>query len=271
MVVLRKKNYAVTYLPERGMNMVSFKKGDLEVIDQSTKEGFEKHSAGLGALIGPHFYQRSSTAKQSLPHTSDHADRFTHGIGRYAPWKFEATEDSITATLSGKDEWEGFPLSKLEGQNFKMEFRSRLEENGLHIRYSVVSDTDSIVGLHYYYRLPAGRGKVFSGVKPDYYDPNVKRPIPKEWLQEGKLAYTLDKDTDFAFHPYPNPLAADILLDAETYRLRVRYSNASEENAWQLYHPKGASFVCIEPCTAQDPRHANLTVSSMDVHLEILD
>ena len=45
-----------TYLPEKGMNLISYKMGDIEVIDQSTYPLFEERFAGLGALIGPHFH-----------------------------------------------------------------------------------------------------------------------------------------------------------------------------------------------------------------------
>lgn len=43
----------------------------------------------------------------------------------------------------------------------------------------------------------------------------------------------------------------------------------SEENCWQLYHPEGASFVCIEPISSQDPRHPNLSVSAISIRLAI--
>src|SRR5947209_3792431 len=88
-----------TFLPEKGMNLVSFKKGNLEVIDQSTLPLFEERFAGLGALIGPHFHRR---LPETLPHIADEslfphiarvkakgaADPFSHGIGRYAPWTY---------------------------------------------------------------------------------------------------------------------------------------------------------------------------------------
>ena len=61
-----------------------------------------------------------------------------------------------------------------------------------------------------------------------------------------------------------------ILLETTEYQLATSYLCNCQENCWQLYHPKGASFVCIEPISAQDPRHANLTVSSLHIQLEIL-
>ena len=54
-----------TFLPEKGMNMISYKKGTLEVIDQSTKNLFDERFAGLGALIGPHFHPSRRNARPS--------------------------------------------------------------------------------------------------------------------------------------------------------------------------------------------------------------
>lgn len=275
---------AVTYAPEKGMNMVSYRKGEIEIVDQSTKPDFEKRFAGLGALIGPHFYRRNPKTLSPLkdaslfPHIAyakeaGDTDPFTHGIGRYAPWNYETKEDSIHATLKGDDLWHNIPLKELEGQNFKMEFRAKLHAKGLKINLSVVSDKESIVGTHYYYHLPRGSGKVIAGVQNEYYDPNVKREIPKDWLEKGTqtLCYQLNQNTDFAFHPHPDSTNGQILLDAIDYKLAINYTAPSAENAFQVYHPAGASFVCIEPCSALDPRHANLTVSSIEINLEILD
>jgi len=113
--------------------MISFKKGGLEIIDQSTQDQFKERFAGLGALIAPHFHRRRP---ESIPPIKDEnlfphiarvkahgtQDPFSHGIGRYAPWKAEFTPTKVTAVLTGKDTWNGVPLSALEGQNFKMNF-----------------------------------------------------------------------------------------------------------------------------------------------------
>lgn len=273
-----------TYLPEKGMNMISFKKGNLEVIDQSTKNLFEERFAGLGALIGPHFHHRKT---ETLPKVKDESlfphiarvkakgiqEPFSHGIARYAPWKAEAEESKIQAMLTGKDLWNGIPLAELEGQNFKMTFDAELLPDGLHIKLSVVSDRDSVVGIHYYYDLPNKKGNIISEVQKLIIDRNQKKSIPSDWNfnEQHQLNYSLDGDADFTFFPFPDPIEASILLDTGLYRLRTNYTCQSQENSWQLYHPSGASFVCIEPLSAQDPRHPNLTVSSLSIHLQILD
>ena len=271
------------FLPEKGMNCISFKKGELEVIDQSTVSLFEERFAGLGALIGPHFHRRKTEVlpkieNESLfPHIArvkakGVADPFSHGIARYAPWQAEATQTKIKAAISGKDMWNGVSLSSLEGQNFKMNFNVELTPKGLVLELDVVSDTDSLVGIHYYYHLPKNRGKVISSVQAFYVDQGEKKPVNSAWIEDGKPMLSFDlqeNEADYTFFPYPDPLNGKIILDAETYKLVTSYSCKSQENSWQLYHPKGASFVCIEPLSSQDPRHPNLSVSSLRIALEI--
>lgn len=268
------------FLPEVGMNMISFKKGNVEVIDQSTAALFEERSAGLGALIGPHFHHRHvipAVKDESLfPHIArvkakGIQEPFSHGIGRYAPWKAEAAPTSVQASISGKDLWNGIPLADLEGQNFKMNYTANLLPDGLHIELSVVSDTDSLVGIHYYYKLPNSKGKVVSQVQKSYLDMGVLKTIPESWQldQQHVLTYTMDQPADFTFYPHPNPCEGEIRLVTEEYTLNTRYKCISQESAWQLFHPADASYVCIEPVSAKDPRHPNLTVSSLNIHLNI--
>lgn len=272
-----------TFLPEKGMNLISLKKGELEVIDQTTRHLFDERYAGLGALIGPHFHRRRA---ETLPlikeeHLFPHIarvkaqgilDPFSHGIARYAPWKAEANGVSVKAQLSGKDTWNGVALADLEGQNFNMRLEAHLLENGLFLDLSVVSDTNSVVGLHYYYALPQGKNHIVSHVQDQVRIQSQLQPIPSDWKWDAQqcLIFDLTQEADLTFRPYPDPLKGDILLETETYQLRTRYECISAENCWQLYHPKDASFVCIEPMSAQDPRHPHLTVSSLKIHLEIL-
>lgn len=274
----------VTFWPERGMNLISYKRDDLEIIEQSTWNIFEERFAGLGALIGPHFHRRPP---EIIPKIKDESlfphiarvkgkgvlEPFSHGIARYAPWQAEATQTSVKAHLSGKDTWNGVPLSDLEGQNFNMNFQADLKDDGLHLALSVVSDTSSLVGIHYYYALPQGKSKIVSRVRDQVRIEGELRPIPADWNYDDQhlLSFDLDHEADFTFRPYLNGLEGDILMQNEVYSLRTRYQCLCEENCWQLYHPKGAPFVCIEPISSQDPRHPNLTVSGLNIHIEILD
>lgn len=269
--------------PDKGMNLISFKRDEIEVIDQSTLPLFEERFAGLGALIGPHFHHRKPAV---IPRIQDESlfphiarvkakgvqEPFSHGIGRYAPWQAEFTETGVKARLSGKDLWNGVPLAALEGQNFAMQFNAQLQEQGLNIQLSIVSDTASLVGIHYYYALPGGKGRVISEVQNQVHMGDKWTAIPSTWKYDTShcLEFPLNEEADFTFRPAPDPLRGCIRLETDLYHLQTTYDCICEENCWQLYHPKEASFVCIEPISARDPRHPNLTVSSLNIHLEIL-
>jgi|694.fasta_scaffold13162_13 hypothetical protein len=273
----------VKFLPDKGMNMLSYKKGSLEVIDQSTISLFDERFAGLGPLIGPHFHHRNP---QTIPLIKDEAlfphiarihakgiqEPFSHGIARYAPWtNVQASETKIKARLTGKDSWNGIPLAQLEGQNFTYDFSAELKSDGLWLNLSIVSDADSLVGIHYYWHLPEGQGKVISRVQNRYHGESGWQPIPTNWSynEQQFITFDLTEAADYTFFPFPNPLEGKIALYTKEYSLALSYDCRSQENSWQLYHPKGASFVCIEPLSAQDPRHPNLTVSSLSIHIEI--
>lgn len=247
------------------MTLASFKRGGIEVIDQETKNAFQQSSRGLGALIGPHFHRKRAELVQVIkeeekfPHIAyckahGIADPFSHGVSRYAPWKWERKGQSIVATLSGKTLWEGIALKDLEGQDFEMQMKATLDGEGLHLHLSVVSDTDSLVGFHYYYRLPDQEGIVECST-----------------ALEQKFPYQLHRETevDENFHFYPDPLKGDIFLKTKEYTLKITSACQCQENSWQLYRPGNASYVCIEPISAKDPRHPTLTVSSLAVDLKI--
>lgn len=272
------------FLPESGMNLASYRKGNTQIIDQSTLSLFQERYAGLGALIGPHFHRRSPSIlplikdENLFPHIARvHAkgvqDPFSHGIARYAPWKvLEESPQRLRAVLSGKDVWNGVSVAELEGQNFTMSYEAVLSSDGLHLQLSIVSDTDSLVGFHFYYALPQGRGTVEAQVKDVYLDQGHPKNIPADWpyqAESRKLTWDLSQPADYTFHPALQALEGNILLDAISYRLKLFYRSPSQENSWQLWRPEGASFVCVEPLSAQDPRHPNLTVSSLALQLQI--
>jgi hypothetical protein len=282
----RGEELEATFLPDKGMNMISYKKGAIEIIDQSTKDIFEERYAGLGALIGPHFHHRNpgiipAIKDESLfPHIArlrakGVQEPFSHGIGRYAPWQItQKSETMVSAKLTGKDNWNGVPLAALEGQNFTMTLDAELIPSGLQLHVSVVSDTDSVVGIHYYYHLPQGKGTVSSRIQKKYIENQEVKEPPQAWFKDISQTMQLDVNSqaaDFTFFPFPNTLEGNILLDTGTYKLLTTYMCRSQENCWQLYHPAHASFVCIEPLSAQDPRHPNLTASSLQIKLAIMD
>ena len=271
------------FTPDHGMNMLSFKKGSTEVIEQSTKNLFDERFSGLGPMIGPHFHRRNPAIvpkiekEELFPHIQrvkekGIQDPFSHGIARYAPWKVEAVDASFQAKLSGNDKWEGVPLSELQGENFNIDFNAQLKPNGLHLEFCMRSDSDSLVGIHYFYSLPEGKGKITANVRDYYYEQGTLKPIPSNWKydNQGNLQFNLEQEADYGFHPYVDPTQCSILLETEKYSLNTTYKCCSEENSWQLYSPKGAPFVCIEPMSAQNPRKPILSVSTIHIHLEII-
>lgn len=152
-------SYQASFLPGHGMSLVSFKRGEIEVIDQRTRKSFEERSAGLGSLIGPHFHRRLPSLTPPIDASKypsiETGDPFSQGIARYAPWEIQfSSSNKVKAELSGEKLWEGVALSKLEGQKFCMQMQASLNGQGLSVELSVVSDTDSLVGLQYYYNLP---------------------------------------------------------------------------------------------------------------------
>lgn len=276
------KIFTAHFLPSKGMNLISYKKGDLEVIDQTTWPLFEERFAGLGAMIGPHFHHRQLSLIPKIPDLSlfPHAQRifekggnepFSHGIGRCAPWTIEnKTDQALRAILSGEDIWKGIELKELEGQNFKMSYEAAIIPEGLEISLSVKGETEALIGLHTYYALPSGKGVLQALVEEKYVDKSEYRPIPSSWnYSDHLLTYSLDKETDYGFHPFPDLLHGDINLACETHRIRVQYWCDNEENSFQVWHPLGASFVCIEPLSAKDPRKPKLTVNRLKILISI--
>lgn len=271
-----------SFVPSKGMNLISYKKNNIEIIDQSTRDLFDQRYAGLGAIIGPHFHHRSLS---NIPKIKNEAlfphiallkaqgiqEPFSHGIGRYAPWQATHTEGSIKAVLSGNDIWNGMSLAELEGQNFTMHYEAALSSKGLHLYLAVDSDSSSVVGLHTYYALTGGGGRVTAKVHSQYNDHGQIKPIPDQWrFDEHTINLTMTEAYDFGFYPYPGPLDGQIFLQTNAYKLSVRYESAHQDNSWQLWHPQGKSFVCIEPLSAKDPRNPHLSASSLNVLLTIL-
>jgi len=270
--------YRALFCPEKGMNLLSFQKDGVEVIDQSTRVLFDKRFAGLGALIGPHFHRRKKQILPPLPeglpfpyaYTISH-DPFSHGIARYASWNYTQEANSICARLNGSDLFGNTPLKELEGQDFTMCFSARLCEEGLALDLSVVSKTDSLVGLHYYYRLPEGKGLLKFQAKKEAYKQGVPLSIPMEWLTKEKqfLLSLESEDLDHTFHSFPDPCRGEVALQTSEYTLLLKSSFPCEENSMQIYHPSGSSFVCIEPISSKFPNRPNLTVSRMSCLLSI--
>lgn len=156
-IQIKAGDYSALFVPSKGMNFVSLKKGEIEALDQSTYSLFEERCAGLGAMIGPHFHHRKVIPpvphEERFPHIAGikakgGKEPFSHGIGRYAPWAVEVVTDTrIHAVLKGEDEWQGVLLRELEGQDFIMHYTATAKPEGLQIELSVKGETESVIGL----------------------------------------------------------------------------------------------------------------------------
>lgn len=276
-IILNYKNYTAIFRPDRGMNLSSFAKVGVEALDLSTLSLFEERMAGLGALIGPHFHHRKEADIPSFP-LEDYfphiaklktQEPFSHGIGRYVPWAYQLEENAFVATLKGSDEIGPYTLSQLEGFDFQMELKGFLNHQGLHLDYSIESEKPSVIGFHYYYAT-SEEGRVEAPCEAYYREAKGLIEIPREWKEGERLCYLLNRETDFTFRPPSGKRETAIELKTPQQHLRITYKAYQDEHAWQLYHPKGATFVCIEPVSAQNPREARSLKSRLEITVEIL-
>lgn len=270
------------FLPEQGMNMASFTKGNLEIMDLSTKARFLERRGGLGPLIGPHFYHRPAAEIPHIPAVSlfPHVTRlqsegkgleepFSHGIGRYVPWRWTASNHQIDAYISGSDKYKGVTLAALEGFDFEMHFVAKLHHKGLHIRFKVSSDDHvCVAGLHYYYKIHDW-GFVSMDTGAEYGDKGVLKHIDPQWLRNGSstLNFHLDQECDYTFYPTDGT----VLYQTATHSIRIKdKSPRVDHHSVQLYHPKEASYVCIEPISTRNPRDAQEYKNNLNIEIEIL-
>lgn len=285
-VVLKKKArdgmlYEATFLPEKGMNLISFKKDEVEIIDQSTRSLFEERYAGLGALIGPHFHHRKEELITAVPFEErfPHIARvkakgvkepFSHGIARYAPWNYSAKESLITARITGNDTWNDVLLSSLEGYMFAIYMNVELREDGLFIELSVEADRPSVVGTHYYYALGSQKTFIETDCKDQYFDGKNLVAIPEQWKKQNKVMVPISEALDLGFFPQKTDKYSEVLLHTDTHKVSVRYESHTGESSFQLFHPKDASYVCIEPLSATFPRQPKLSSSGVNLYIEII-
>ncbi|MBP9840946.1 MAG: hypothetical protein KBC64_00805 [Simkaniaceae bacterium] len=256
MISLANEEYEAVFDPENGMTLLSLKKNGLEVIDQTA-------SSKKGPLIGPHFHIHT----QYVP---PNGESYHHGVARYASWRYVHSQTQIKGHLSSKDSLDGYPLSLLEGQNFEMTFEARLIPTGLRIKQEIQSEHPSMVGLHYYFKK-GSKGVIHAEVEENYNDQGTLHPIPENWMKGKQLFYNLNAQTDFGFIPVDSSHEHKVMYETDEYSMLIHYQTANPlEVQFQLYSPLGASFVCIEPMSAAEPRQPNLTHSILETKFEIL-
>ncbi|PCI95712.1 hypothetical protein COB11_01280 [Candidatus Aerophobetes bacterium] len=272
------------FAPDKGMNLVSFKRGSLEAIDQSTKDLFDDRCAGLGALIGPHFHHRKDEDitkgfdTSLFPHIKKMEEKgvkepFSHGIARYVPWKYDYSTTQIEAKLDAKDLYKGVPIKEFEGQEFEMIMHATLVHDGLLIQLTIHSEKPSLVGFHYYYNSEP-ESMVQGFVKEKYRDGDEWKDLSSDVYdsKKQKLLFPMSRSSDFGFLPFLNDTHPYHLISMKNPStiLHVEYTSSNEEEtSWQLYHPENASFTCVEPLSAINPREPTFTTSNLQLKLSI--
>lgn len=269
-----------SFLPQRGMNLISYSKGGREILAQSTLEEFKQRSAGLGAIIGPHFHHRSPHAippvrhEERFPHIALIRSRgiiepFSHGVGRYAPWEYQSTAHEIKAELYGHVKWHGVPLRELEGQDFTMHYQAHLSPRGLELNLSVESAEPSVIGFHTYYNLVGGHGTISSFVQNLCRTTTGWSSLPKEWdYKKNNLTLPIKNFLDFGFMSH-DPLRGDITLHTGDYSVHITYQSTDPDHSFQVWHPEGKPFVCIEPLSSATPRQPSRCQSRLTVLIRI--
>lgn len=270
--------YQATFAPDNGLNLLSFKKGNIELIDQSTKDLFDSRLSGLGPIIGPHFHHRK---EQDIPFIPDPSmfpqiqlepkpgqkEIFSHGIARYVPWNIDATDTTLTAHISGMDTYRNMTLAALEGFDFQMDFKAHLSSHGLNIDFKVQStDHPCICGLHYYYKIFDPNSHLELVCKNQYHDKQSWKSIPDRWEKKNGITHLpLYEEYDYVFSPELIEEKATITLVGRKHRLEIAYEPVHSEHSFQIYHPAKSSFVCLEPVSAFNARE----VQSKQGHLKI--
>lgn len=269
------------FMPLKGMNLVSYQKNQLEVIDQTTIDLFKERYAGLGAMIGPHFYHRDEMLIKEVPNEDKYPhiqkvkakgakEPFSHGIGRYAPWKYKASTTKIEANLKGSDQWYGNALKDLEGFDFEMSYTAEITPNGLEIFLKASADVPCVIGLHTYYQIDK-KSTITTQVKRECLDKNNTIKVPDRWFNPEKthLRLKMNEEVDIGFTPV-NLSSGRALLETGTHNALISYKSSMEQMTLQVYHPKEASFACIEPIGAKNPRNLTEKNSSIHISIEIL-
>lgn len=198
-------------------------------------------------------------------------DPFHHGIGRYVPWQAEIKDNRILANLEGKEVWKEQSLASHEGQAFKMTFAAKLDTQGLSLDLSIVSETDSLIGIDYYLAIPPSLNSTLTASTARLcMDGKEKKEVDSLWTRNsmGEIVIPLHESSiDCTFYPSSNPLEGSAVLNTSLYNLGIRYSCSCQENCWRIVHDKKDDFIRFQVLSSQDPCHPNLTVSSLSIFL----
>jgi len=239
MILTNDSPVEAAFSTDNGWRISSFKKGDLDLIDPEPP-----------FFVGLRLQSNCPKAR----------------------WNGKETNGSLTATLSGEDEWSGETLEKLEKQSFTLRSTAWLDRETLRLQHSVVSDTDSLVGNLFHLRLPEGSAEISIDAQNHYYDSGKYQTLPSDWKrsEEGRILLPLDSDYNIGLHPYLSPIQGIATLKTADYTVEIGYESTNEESAWLIRYKKGAPYVSIGAVSSQDPWNPNLTVSSIKLSLRVL-
>jgi len=282
MIILQEKGIQATFDPEHGLNMMSLIIEGLQLIEQSTKNGFLESSRGLGPLIGPHFYHRLSSriphldnqalnALSTTIHFRQESEPFSHGIGRYVPWKIlDQGPKGFKASLHSDDRICGLTLAEIEGFDFEMAFEAEVSQRQLKIHYSAKSSSQPVVvGLHTYYALDPMMKTADLFAAPFYYDKLNKKAVSSEWLSDQGLSIPLNEPLDYTFSPEINKEGfgrVEIKRGGSTLLIQAK---ALPDLSFQLYRGEDSPFICIEPIAAINPRIVTQKNASIEVRISL--
>lgn len=245
-VVLENRGMRVVVSPAFGMSLIDFAVDGEALLDTTRTETFHACRKGLGSLILPHFNQRKDfpdVETEAFPHVAHLRrlgvrDPFQHGVGRYAPWRYQAAGSSITGCLEGQDLLGGCRARAITGFDFAARVSYRLVDGGLGLELELTADAPVEAGIHYYYDLK------------DRCSATVQMPLEGS---DQPAVFGFQQAYDDVFHPAHHTDCVTYTLTTATYLLRTRVPVCGhpEENfdAVVLFSPAQASFVCIEPLT----------------------
>ena len=235
----------VLIAPELGFSLMSFTRDGRELLDPGAEGAFMKTRKGLGPLILPHFNQdgpRPRAAVEGFPHVAELArlgvdHPFQHGVGRYAPWRAEASRDSVTGRLDGGMRWKGILLSDLAGMDFSAAVTFRLRDEGLGISFDLRGDGPVAAGIHFYYRLEGRSGarvRLPRCLREAPEELDLSQPVNRVFVVEaaGKERAVCRLESGNGVLDTIFPVGGD---PQESFGSLV------------IFSPAGADFACVEP------------------------
>ncbi len=242
------KDTSASFTCSHGLNLISLKQGDTEVI-HSAPEGF----------IGPHFGFR-------LPSLlGGGEDPYPFGAARYLPWEAEKkSESALHAKISGNHE-------SPEGQKFQIDVDANIADETLRLHQSVVSEADSLIGCQARLHLPEGENTLSIDSRDKYYLNGTLTEVPVSWERSSDGFVTVSLNTPFeaGFRPVIDLLRGRVQLKTSSYSVVLEYTSISEESSWYIIYPDEGSHISIAAVSSQNPWRPNLTVSSIDMSLKI--